>query len=94
MDDEQNGTLEEKLDKLTEMVEEERRMIKGIYTRARWATFFRVVYWSVIVLAAFGAYVWLQPYVDRIKETLDSFNQFRVDVSGENGFVDKFFKSN
>lgn len=92
MDEEHNDTLEEKLDKLTELVEKDHELIRGMYTRARWASFFRIVYWAVIVLAAFGAYVWLQPYVDNLKGAIDSFNQFRLDVSSDDGFVGKILK--
>jgi hypothetical protein len=85
MDDEHNDTLEEKLDRLTELVEEDHKLIRGMYTRARWASFFRIVYWVVIVLAAFGTYVWLEPYVNRLKDAYDSVSK--------GGFIEQFFKT-
>jgi hypothetical protein len=92
MDSEHNDKLEEKLEKLTRMVEEDHKLIKGMYTRARWATVFRVIYWGVIVLAALGAYVYIQPYIDSFKEAYQSVNEFRTSVTGESGFFERFFE--
>lgn len=87
-----NDKLNEQLEKLTRLVEEDHKLIKGMYARARWASAFRIVYWAIIVLAAFGTYVWLQPYVEKFKEAYESVSQFRTGVTGESGFFEQFFK--
>jgi hypothetical protein len=91
MDSEHDDKLNEKLEKLTRLVEEDHKLIKGMYVRARWTNFFRIVYWGIIILAALGAYVSLQPYIDSFKEAYQSVNQYRTGVTGESGFFQKFF---
>jgi hypothetical protein len=93
MDNGHDDRLEEQLEKLTKMVEEDHKLIKGIHARARWASAFRIVYWGVILLAALGAYVYVQPYIDSFKEAYESVNQFRTSVTGESGFFERFFRT-
>jgi hypothetical protein len=88
MDD---GELEDKIDKIAELVEEDHKLIKGMHSRMRLASAFRIIYWIIIALAAFGAYVSIQPYVDNFKNTYNSVNQFRTGITGDTGFFKKFF---
>ncbi len=91
MDSGHDDKLNEKIENLTRMVEEDHKLIRGMYTRARWASVFRIVYWGIIILAALGTYVYIQPYIDSFKEAYQSVNQFRTSVTGESGFFEKFF---
>jgi hypothetical protein len=93
MHNESDDKLNEQLERLTRIVEEDHRLIKGMYARARWASAFRIVYWAVIVFAAFGTYVYVQPYIDSFKEAYQSVNQFRNSVTGQSGFFEQFFKA-
>jgi hypothetical protein len=82
--------LNEQLERLSRVVEEDHKLLKGMYKRARWANAFRITYWSIIVLAALGAYVWLQPYVDRLKGAYNSITHFTSGM-GDNGSADGVF---
>lgn len=93
MDNRYDDKLEEQLDRLTKMVEEDHKLIKGMYARARWASAFRIIYWAIILLAALGAYVYLQPYIDSFKEAYESVNQFRTTLTGKSGFFEQFFNA-
>jgi hypothetical protein len=86
MDNGHDDKLEEKLEKLTKIVEEDHKMIKGVYTRMRISSAFRIIYWALIILAALGAYVWVRPYIDSFKEAYDSVNQYRTSITGKSGF--------
>ena len=91
MDNQHDDKLNDKLEKLTRIVEEDHKMLKGVYTRMRIGSAFRIVYWGLILLAALGAYVYIQPYIDSFKEAYESVNQFRTSVTGDSGFLERFF---
>jgi hypothetical protein len=85
-----NDDLEKKLETLTKIVEEDHKMIKGIYIRSRLASFVRILYWAVIILAAFGSYYFISPYLQSLREAYDSI----IEVKGslDPSKISDFFK--
>jgi Trk-type K+ transport system membrane component len=63
--------LEEKLDKLTKTVEEDHKMIRSLYVRARLASILRIIYLLIIIGTAVGAYYFLDPYLKKIMDLYD-----------------------
>lgn len=53
--------IEEKLDKTYNLVERVRRIQKQ-------GQAFRIFYWTLIILATFGAFYYIQPYIDQLLE--------------------------
>jgi len=78
MDPEVKQLLEENL----RLSKENNAMLLKVRSVQRWAQITRVLYWFVIVAAAFGAFYFLKPYVGNI------LNVYTGGVSGINNISD------
>ena len=59
-----NPNEKELLEKTYKLSEENNNILKGIRSSNRWSTFFKVIYWTILIGIAVGAYYYVQPYVD------------------------------
>ncbi|MBP6857804.1 MAG: hypothetical protein KBC11_01265 [Candidatus Pacebacteria bacterium] len=55
-------SIEEKLEKNTEILTRIRRVQKN-------SQLFKIFYWTIILLATFGAFYYIQPYLNQLVET-------------------------
>lgn len=62
----------ERLDELTELVQENHKMTKSLYRRARLAGFAIAIKWIVIVGVTVGAFYYVQPMIDRTMNMYDT----------------------
>lgn len=60
---------EQNLQELLELARENNEMLKGVHRRARWSMFFWILRWVIVVGILFGAYYYVEPYVDKAVET-------------------------
>ncbi|MCF7864882.1 MAG: hypothetical protein K9M11_00040 [Candidatus Pacebacteria bacterium] len=58
--------LNEKIDKLTSLAEENQRMIKNLYQRARMATVVVFLKWFIIIGLTLGSFYYIQPLVNTL----------------------------
>jgi hypothetical protein len=58
--------VKETLEHLEEVSEENNRMIRKIYRTTRFAQFFAIVKWAIVIGVAIGAFYYLQPVFDKI----------------------------
>lgn len=56
--------IHEKLDELTKLVEENQRMTRSLYQRARMATVVVAIKWILIILITLGSLYYIQPYLE------------------------------
>ncbi len=63
--------LEKKVDETLEMVKENNKILKKMRSRMMWSSVVRVIYWIIILAAAFGAYYVIKPVVDDVREAYD-----------------------
>lgn len=63
-------TPEEKslLERTYKMAEENNKILRSIRRSTRWSIFMKVFYWVIIIGGAYGAYHFLQPYVNTITD--------------------------
>ncbi|KKP86977.1 MAG: hypothetical protein UR90_C0016G0014 [Parcubacteria group bacterium GW2011_GWC1_35_8] len=54
------------LERSVSLGEENNKMLHSMRRSARWASFFRAIYWILIIGSAVGAYYFIQPYVDQM----------------------------
>ena len=80
MDDTEHKDLLEKIMKLTE---ENNMLLIQMRRSARIGTFFRAVYWLIIIGLSIGAFYFVQPYInslvgniDQVQSQVDMFKQF------------------
>lgn len=79
----------EKVDRLTDLAEENQRMIKNLYKRARFATVVMLVKWFVIIGLALGSFYFLQPFLEN---TMNFYESVAGKGSSSSSLLD-FFKS-
>lgn len=56
--------IHEKLDELTKLVEENQRMTRSLYQRARMATVVVAIKWILIIVITLGSLYYIQPYLE------------------------------
>lgn len=56
------------LERVVELAEENNKILRGLRRAARWGQFFTFIKWLIIIGSAFGAYYYLQPYLDQLME--------------------------
>ena len=59
-----NPYEKELLEKTFELAKENNHILKGIRSSNRWAAFFRIFYWIIVIGISIGAFYYVQPYID------------------------------
>ncbi len=76
----------ELLTKSIKLAEENNKMLRGIRRGARFASFFRIFYWLIILGSAFGVYYYTQPYIDAL---VKSYNGMQQNIESVKGITSK-----
>lgn len=58
--------LNEKIDKLTTLIEENQHMVRNLYQRARMATVFIFIKWFIIIGITVGSFYYIQPFINTL----------------------------
>ena len=69
MDQEDKSTLR----KILELEQKNSRILSQMQRSMFWGRVFRIVYWTVIIAAAVGAYYYIEPYIKGIVDTYSGF---------------------
>ena len=64
-----NPEEKELLQKTYELSEENNKILHSIRRGNRWSYFFKITYWVLVIGVAFGAYFYIQPYVNVLSNT-------------------------
>ncbi|MEI6627565.1 MAG: hypothetical protein WCL61_03145 [bacterium] len=59
------------LQNVLKMSEENNKMLKRIERRYLWSSVGKAIYWALIIMAIYGSYYYVQPYLGR---ALDMYN--------------------
>ncbi|HEY4479039.1 MAG TPA: hypothetical protein VI981_01620 [Candidatus Paceibacterota bacterium] len=67
-------TPEEKsiLLKTQELALENNKILRSMQRNSRWSMFFRVIYWTALIVIAGGTYYFLQPYLEQLLKVYGS----------------------
>ncbi|HVT75275.1 MAG TPA: hypothetical protein VHD69_02595 [Candidatus Paceibacterota bacterium] len=71
------------LQRTYELAEENSDILRKINRSQRASTIGKFIYWGVIIALSFGAYYFIQPYVDTLKGSIG-------DITGNNDVVSGF----
>jgi len=66
--------INEKLGELQEMLEENQRMVKSLYNKAKWATVLSAFKWVLIIGVTVGSFYYIQPFIERFMVAFDSIS--------------------
>jgi hypothetical protein len=90
-------TNQEKLEEIYRLSLENNRLLHNIQARDRMALIFRILYWLVIVGALGGAYIYIHPFYQAIKDNntkaqgvLQQFEQLREQFPETKAFQQLF----
>jgi hypothetical protein len=72
----------ELLTKSIKLAEENNKMLRGMRRSARVSSFFRILYWVIILGSAFGVYYYTQPYIDAIIKSYNGMQQNIETIKG------------
>ena len=61
--------------KTAEMATENNKMLHKMRRAAHWSVGFKVVYWVLIIVLSFGAYVAIQPYINQLQGIVGSIQK-------------------
>lgn len=74
------------LQKTLELTEENNKILRGLRRVSRWSYTMKILYWSFIIIIAFSAYFYVQPYVEILDST---YNNIRNNVNTINNVAKK-----
>jgi hypothetical protein len=78
------------LEKTYKLSQENNKILKGIRSSNRLATFMRVFYWILIIGVSVGAFYFLQPYIDTLTKT---YKTLQTDLNNVKSAVNVIPKS-
>jgi hypothetical protein len=58
------------LERTAALAEENNKLLKSMWKSARWHTAFQIGYWAIIIALTFGAFYFIQPYINSLQGTL------------------------
>lgn len=81
-----NQEEKELLQKTFELSEENNKILRGLRSVNRWSYTMKIIYWAFIIVVAFSAYFYVQPYVEILDNT---YNNIRNNVNTLNSVAKK-----
>ncbi|MFA6797234.1 MAG: hypothetical protein WCR40_00780 [Candidatus Paceibacterota bacterium] len=81
-----NQEEKELLQKTFELSEENNKILRGLRRASRWSYTTKIIYWLFIIIIAFSAYFYVQPYVEILDST---YNSIRNNVNTLNNVAQK-----
>ncbi len=73
------------LERTYKLVEENNNILRSIRRATRFSMAFRILYWVVIIVVSFGAYYFIQPYIETM---LGAYEQVQGGLMGLQGNLD------
>jgi hypothetical protein len=75
------------LRRLTELTEENNKILLNVQKHARWETFFTTVKWILFIALTIGSYFAVQPYIGQVVDTYRTINSTQVQSQNLNGYL-------
>ena len=70
------------LRRLTELTEENNKILLKIQSKARWAMFFSIVKWTLFIGLTIGSYFVVQPYIDQTMQLYKTIQSTQTQSKG------------
>jgi len=49
---------------------ENNNILRKLHLAQKWSTFYRIFYWTIIILSTVGAFIFLKPYISTLTNSL------------------------
>jgi hypothetical protein len=76
-----------KFDELLELTRENNKMLRGLRRAQRLALIGRVLYWCLLIVLAFGAYTYIEPYLGELENVYLGAQDFSANIGDLTGFL-------
>lgn len=60
--------IEDRLEKIENLVEENHKILKSMQSTIRWGRFFMIIKWGVIIVVTVGTFLYIQPYFEKLNQ--------------------------
>ena len=70
--DREESEFKKLIEKTLRLAEENNRILKKMRRALRWGSFFRFIYWAIIIGTAVGAYYFIQPLLEPLMSTFQN----------------------
>lgn len=75
------------LRRLTELTEENNKILLKVQKHTRWAMFFSFVKWTLFVVLTVGSYLAVQPYIGQVMDAYKSLESAKVQSEGVQNYL-------
>ena len=75
------------LRRLTELTEENNKILLNVQKHARWETFFTVVKWTLFIALTVGSYFAVQPYIGQLIGAYKTINSTQIQSQNLNQYL-------
>ena len=72
---------------ILELIKENNKILHSMQRSARFGSFLRVLYWSLIIGSMIGSYYFIQPYIDQLLRVYKDINSTVGDVKNKVGGI-------
>ncbi len=79
----------ELLEKTLALAEENNKILQGIKRSMRIGRWWKIIYWTLVVGTALGAYYFIQPYIDQV---ISVYGGAKSNIEGINSLLDTWRK--
>ena len=63
------------LKRIAKQVEKNNDILRGMRSAHRWSSFFKFIYWAVIIISGLVLWQFIQPILDDLSKAMDSISQ-------------------
>lgn len=88
MDEETREYFEE----IKELETENNKILKNLQKRARIGFFVKILYWAILAGIAFGAFYFIQPYIEEGKNAYKNYKEVEAKVKAFPTSIEGLFK--
>jgi hypothetical protein len=85
-----NPNEKELLERTFQLAKENNHILRGIKRAGRWSSFFRIVYWILIIGASLAAYYYAQPYIEPL---LKNYKSIQSEITNVKSLMNKISSS-
>jgi len=71
------------------LVEENNKLLKSMRRSARWQSTFQIIYWVLIIGLTFGAFYFIQPYINSLSGSLGALGNLSSGQTSSQSVDDK-----
>ncbi len=82
----------QKIDELLDLTRENNKILRAMRSTQRWSSFFKFVYWAIILGSIFGTYYYFQPTIQKYMNAMQTSVDVLQKLESAAGSIPQLFK--